>query len=286
MALKLGDAERVKTVAFGGGVQVRSAQGGVVWLSRGPLPSGPASGAAGGLEEEDATHVVAARDVIEGKRAGVRVEARAVASGVVAFPVAELRRLLGAGHVVPAAGRGAARSVPGAPRAPAAADPEGAWLRAAAAIDAARGAPGGHAGRAPGRHRGRPRTGFRRDLPLVTSICVTFFFSSPGKWPLVPNPLFSHNIGNIARAMATKTADVGGERSPSNPRRLASPIAPVPVYNAGPKGGASPVMRSVTRRIDGDAASAACTGLRGRRPAQIAGPSHHRCPSGGFERRR
>ena len=103
VALKLGDAERVKTVAFGGDVQVRSAQGGVVWLSRGPLPGGAGERLpAGGLEEEDATHVVAARDVVEGlKRADVRVEAVLAASGVVAFPVAELRRLLGAGHVVP-----------------------------------------------------------------------------------------------------------------------------------------------------------------------------------------
>ena len=103
VALKLGDAERVKTVAFGGDVQVRSAQGGVVWLSRGPLPGGAGERLpAGGLEEGDATHVVAARDVVEGlKRADVRVEAVLAASGVVAFPVAELRRLLGAGHVVP-----------------------------------------------------------------------------------------------------------------------------------------------------------------------------------------
>ena len=145
VALKLGDAERVKTVAFGGDVQVRSAQGGVVWLSRGPLPGGAGERLpAGGLEEEDATHVVAARDVVEGlKRADVRVEAVLAASGVVAFPVAELRRLLGAGHVVPVPPDAAPLDQCWALHAPgAAADPEDAWRRAyAAAVDAARGAP-------------------------------------------------------------------------------------------------------------------------------------------------
>ena len=72
VALKLGDAERVKTVAFGGDVRVRSAQGGdAAWLSRGRCPAGPSPSTRGSArrrlgEEEDATHVVAARDVVEG----------------------------------------------------------------------------------------------------------------------------------------------------------------------------------------------------------------------------
>ena len=77
------------------------------------------------------------------KRADVRVEAVLAASGVVAFPVAELRRLLGAGHVVPVPPDAAPLDQCWALHAPgAAADPEDAWRRAyAAAVDAARGAP-------------------------------------------------------------------------------------------------------------------------------------------------
>ena len=78
------DAERVKTVAFGGDVLVRSAQGGVVWRATALHPTWPGRRAAGG-KFFDATHVVSARDVVEGlKRADVRVEAVLAASGVVA----------------------------------------------------------------------------------------------------------------------------------------------------------------------------------------------------------
>jgi len=103
VSLKLGATERIKTIAFGGDVPVRSAQGGVVWLSRGPLPGGAGERLpCGDVSVKDKTHVVAASDIVEGLKSGdVEVQNVMAASGVVAFPLVELKRLLGSGHILP-----------------------------------------------------------------------------------------------------------------------------------------------------------------------------------------
>mmetsp|Transcript_28637 Transcript_28637/g.88559 ORF Transcript_28637/g.88559 Transcript_28637/m.88559 type:complete len:560 (+) Transcript_28637:156-1835(+) len=102
------ESEKSKTVAFGGDVQVKSAAGGVVWLSRGPLgdkgerlPLGSVKGSSEG--DADATHVISAKDVVVElqKASAFQADRVLAASGVVAFHVDELARMLGVGHLLP-----------------------------------------------------------------------------------------------------------------------------------------------------------------------------------------
>ena len=208
VALKLGDAERVKTVAFGGDVQVRSAQGGVVWLSRGPLPGGAGERLpAGGLEEEDATHVVARAGRRRGPEAGGRAR-RGRARGVG-------RRRLSRGGAAAVAGRGLTSvqvppdaapldAVLGAPRAGAAADPEDARrAHYAAAVDAARAAANNPDSGAASRTA--PKTGSSGPSSRNVEFLCDFMFS-PGE----------------IMASRTTTQRIGAPRRATSPQRRPS----------------------------------------------------------------